>query len=100
MFLKFRVPDPRLSRRRRGRNQLHTIFERHFDEFCDVYDERFATTYGLFRRDRIRDIGKRFLTCGDYRLGVARIRCTNSSCGHDSFRLFGCNGFYLRPSRS
>lgn len=25
-----------------------------------------------------RDIGERFLACGDYRLGVARIRCTNT----------------------
>ena len=66
----------------RGRNQLHTIFDRHFDEFCDIYDERYAATYGMFRLDRIRDIGERFLTCGDYRLGVARIRCTNPACGH------------------
>lgn len=27
----------------RGRNQLHTIFERHLKGFCDVYDERFAS---------------------------------------------------------
>ena len=40
----------------RGRNQLHTIFERHFDKFCRVYDERYAATYGMFRLDRIRDI--------------------------------------------
>ena len=26
----------------RGKNQLHTIFEKHFSEFCDQYDERFA----------------------------------------------------------
>ncbi|MEE8442049.1 MAG: hypothetical protein V3S41_10020 [Spirochaetia bacterium] len=57
----------------RGRNQLHTIFERHFNEFCDIYDERYAATYGMFRLERIRDIGDRFLFCGDYRLGVARI---------------------------
>ena len=84
----------------RGRNELHTIFERHFTEFCDVYDERFASTYGMFRLDRIRDIGERFLTCGDYRLGVARIRCTNPACGHDYFRPFSCKGFYLCPSCS
>jgi hypothetical protein len=84
----------------RGRNQLHTIFERHLDEFCDVYDERYAAKYGMFRLDRIREIGERFLTCGDYRLGVARIRCTNPACGHDYFRAFSCKGFYLCPSCS
>ena len=72
----------------RGRNQLHTIFERRFEQFCDVYDEKYAGTYGMFRLDRIRDIGERFLTCGDYRLGVARIRCTNPTYGHDYFRPF------------
>lgn len=82
----------------RGRNQLHTVFERHFNEFCDVYHERYATTYGMFRLDRVRDIGKRFLSCGGYRLGVARIRCTNPACGHDFFRPFSCKGFYLCPS--
>ena len=30
----------------------------------------------MFRLDRVRDIGERFLSCGDCRLGVARIRCT------------------------
>ena len=84
----------------RGRNQLHTILERHLDGFCDVYDERFAAKYGMFRLERIRDIGKRFQTCGDYRRGVARIRCTNPACGHDYFRPFSCKGFYLCPSCS
>ena len=41
-----------------------------------------------------------FRTCGDYRLGVARIRCTNPACGHDYFRPFSCKGFYLCPSCS
>jgi len=58
-----------------------TIFEQHFEEFCNIYDERYATTYGMFRLDRIRDIGERFLTCGDYRRGVARIRCTTPRAG-------------------
>ena len=84
----------------RGRNQLHTIFERHFDDFCDLYDEKYASRYGMFRLERICQVGERFLTCGDYRLGVARIRCTNPSCGHDYFRPFSCKGFYLCPSCS
>jgi hypothetical protein len=36
----------------RGRNQLHTIFDRHLDEFCDVYDEKYAAKYGMFRLER------------------------------------------------
>ena len=67
---------------------------------CDVYDERYAPTYGMFRLNRIRDIGDRFLICGDYRLGVVRVRCTNPACGHDYFKPFSCKGFFLCPSCS
>jgi len=35
----------------RGRRQLHTIFELHFGEFCDVYDDRYASrTKGCWNR--------------------------------------------------
>jgi hypothetical protein len=84
----------------RGRNVLHTIFERHFVDFCDHYDEKFAATYGMFRLERIQKLGKRFSTCVDYLQGIARIRCTNPECGHDYFRPFSCKGFYLCPSCS
>ena len=84
----------------RGRNELHTIFERHFGDFCAQYDEKYAATYGRYRLERIQQIGERFCTCGDYLQGVARIRCTNPECGHDYFRPFSCKGFYLCPSCS
>jgi hypothetical protein len=84
----------------RGRNELHKIFERHFADFCDRYDEKYAATYGRYRLERIRQLGERFCTCGDYLQGVARIRCTNPDCGHDYFRPFSCKGFYLCPSCS
>ena len=83
----------------RGRNQLHTIFERHLDEFCDVYDERYAATYGMFRLDRIREIGRRFLTCGDYRLGVARIRIDNSVRLTDVKSQESLAAYIARPPR-
>jgi hypothetical protein len=84
----------------RGRNELHTIFERHFSDFCEKYDEKYAATYGRYRLERIQQLGERFSTCGDYLQGVARIRCTNPECGHDYFRPFSCKGFYLCPSCS
>ncbi len=84
----------------RGRNELHTIFERHFDDFCEQYDEKYATTYDMYRLERIQQLGERFSLCGDYLQGVARIRCTNPECGHDYFRPFSCKGFYLCPSCS
>jgi len=84
----------------RGRNQLHEIFARHFDEFCDQYEDRYAKKYGRFRSERIEHVGRRFCDCGDYLQGVARIRCTKPDCGHDYFRPFSCKGFYLCPSCS
>lgn len=83
-----------------GRNELHTIFERHFVDFCQQYDDKYAATYGMYRIERIQQIGERFSTCGDYLQGIARIRCTNPECGHDYFRPFSCKGFYLCPSCS
>ena len=64
----------------RGRNELHTFFERHFDDFCEQYNEKYAADYGKYRLERIQKIGDRFYTCGDYLQGVARIRCTNPEC--------------------
>jgi len=48
-----------LTKRRyisRGRNQLHTIFQRHFGEFCEVYDEKYAASYGMSRLDSLQEI--------------------------------------------
>ena len=84
----------------RGRNQLHTIFEKHFEDFCNQYEERYAKKYGRFRLERIQEVGERFCTCGDYLQGIARIKCTNPNCDHDYFRPFSCKGFYLCPSCS
>lgn len=84
----------------RGRNELHRVFERHFVDFCSLYEERYAETYGMFRLERIKRLGERFAICGDYLQGVARVRCTNPECGHDYFRPFSCKGFYLCPSCS
>ena len=69
----------------RGPNELHTIFGRHFADFCEQYDENYAPTYGMYRLERIQRIGERFSTCGDYLQSVARIRCTDFR--HDR-RLF------------
>ncbi len=74
----------------RGRNELHTILERHFGDFCEQYDKKCAATYGKYRAERIEEIGERFSTCGNYLQGVARIRCTNPDCPPDSNRSLRC----------
>jgi hypothetical protein len=61
---------------------------------------KYATDYGKFRLQRIESVGEKFITCGDYLHGIARIRCQNKECGYDYFRPFSCKGFYLCPSCS
>jgi hypothetical protein len=41
----------------RGRNELNTIFERHFADFCKHYDEKYAATYGRYHFERIQQLG-------------------------------------------
>ena len=51
------------------------FFIRNSADFCERHDTKYAATYGRYRLERIRQIGERFTTCGDYLQGVARIRC-------------------------
>ncbi|MEW5816621.1 MAG: transposase zinc-binding domain-containing protein [Spirochaetota bacterium] len=77
-----------------------SIFEKHLQDFCDIYEENYARRYGKYRLDRIVEVVEHFLVCGDYTQGIARIRCSNPECEHDCFRPFSCKGFYLCPSCS
>ena len=43
---------------------------------------------------------ERFLDCGDYTKGIARIQCSNPECKADYFRPFSCKVFHLCPSCS
>jgi hypothetical protein len=69
-------------------------------ELQTEYDARHTQELGNFRSERIARVATRFLTCGDYRQGLARIRCSNPECRQEYFRLFSCKGFYLCPSCS
>ena len=82
----------------RGQNVLQTIFKEHFEDFKQQYDEKYAKTYGNYRIDRITEVVEEFIKCGDYKEGLARIKCTNSDCGHEYFIPLSCKGFYLCPS--
>ena len=84
----------------RGVNTLQHVFRDHFARFAADYDSRYAKDLGNFRLERISCVATRFLTCGDYRQGVARIRCVNPECRHEYFRPFSSKGFFLCPSCS
>jgi len=79
-------------------NALQTIFKTHYQTFEDDYDKSYADTYGQFRLPRIQQAVNRFLDCGDFAKGIARIKCTGKDCKHEYFRPFSCKQWYLCPS--
>lgn len=78
----------RLAYAQRGTTTLQHVFRDHFSRFSSEYDSRYAQELGNFRIERIARVAARFLTCGDYRQGVARIRCSNPECRYEYFRPF------------
>jgi hypothetical protein len=86
--------------RQRGTSSLQRLFRTHFPELVARYDAEFAKRLGKFRLERISKAVERFLGCGDYRRGVARIKCTNPRCKAEYFRPFSCSVFHLCPSCS
>jgi hypothetical protein len=86
--------------RQRGASSLQRLFRIHFPEFAAVYHTQYARRLGHSRLQRITRAVERFLECGDYTKGVARIRCTNPDCHAEYFRPFSCKVFHLCPSCS
>jgi hypothetical protein len=50
------------------------MFRSHFSELCTRYEADFAKSLGKFRLERISKAVGRFLECGDYTKGIARVR--------------------------
>ena len=86
--------------RPRGTSSLQRLFRAHLSEILRRYDSEFAARLGKYRREHIAKAVERFLDCGDYSKGIARIKCTNADCKSEYFRPFSCKVFYLCPSCS
>jgi transposase-like protein len=84
----------------RGINALQRLLKEHFQSFADQYEAKHAIIYGRFRIERITEVVEKFVLCGDYSQGVARIQCTNPDCKYEYFRPFSCKSFYFCPSCS
>jgi hypothetical protein len=78
----------------RGVSSLQSLFRSHFPELCTRYEADFAKRLGKFRLERISKAVGRFLECGDYTKGIARIQCTNPGCRVEYFRPFSCKVFH------
>jgi len=86
--------------RQRRVSSLQRLFRAHFPQFVARYEDEFAKRLGKFRLERITKEVERFLGCGDYSRGIARIQCTNPDCRLEYFRPFSCSVFHLCPSCS
>ncbi len=86
--------------RQRGTSSLQSLFRTHFGGFSARYEAHYARRVGRFRLDRLTKAVERFLECGDYTKGIARIQCTNPRCRTEYFRPFSCKVFHLCPSCS
>ncbi len=64
----------------RGINAVQLLFKKHFQSFAVQYESKFAGIYGRIRIERITEVVEKFILCGDYSQGVARIQCTNPNC--------------------
>ena len=90
---------PALTRVYRARRPERTVLYRalahHFERFLMVYDERFQPTQGYLRRC-VEPAVHRYLDCGIFDHGVARIRCPD--CQHEFLVAFSCKLRALCPS--
>ena len=84
----------------RGINALQLLFKKYFQNFAEQYEAKYAIIYGRFRIERITEVVEKFILCGDYTQGIARIQCTNPDCKYEYFRPFSCKTFYFCPSCS
>ncbi|MGB6367547.1 MAG: transposase zinc-binding domain-containing protein [Thermoanaerobaculia bacterium] len=81
--------------RRPERTVLYRALAHHFERFLLVYEERFEPTHGYLRRC-VEPAVCRYLDCGIFDHGVARIRCTE--CRHEFLVAFSCKLRGLCPS--
>ena len=81
--------------RRPELSPFYQLVEKYFDEFEQVYPERYGMRFG-FWRPVIRGAIDKFLECGDLRHGFARVRCPK--CGEQFFVAFSCKQRGCCPS--
>jgi len=94
------LPYAKKSYAQRSTSALQMAFRHHFPGFAELYDQRLCEGVRPVPLPRITRVAQKFLRCGDYTQGLARIQCANSECRFEFFRPFSCKGFYLCPSCS
>jgi len=81
--------------RRPERTVLYRALSHHFEHFLHVYEDRFRHTHG-YLRGCVEPAVHRYLDCGIFDQGVARVRCPD--CRHEFLIAFSCKLRGLCPS--
>ena len=89
-------PDEYRPRQPRS-TPLFRLLDSHYEEFRNVYDERFSKRYG-FWRPVTDEVVEKYLQCGDPHYGFARIHC--KECGAEYLIAFSCKCRGFCPSCS
>ena len=83
----YRARRPKLS-------PLWQCLDAHFDTFLDIYPEAYERDFG-FLRPIIPEVVGKFMGCGDFANGFARVRCDH--CAHEYLLPFSCKGRWFCP---
>ncbi len=87
----FGVYQPRKPRT----SGYYRCVEAHFEDLAAVWDDLYVHKYG-FWRPYVMEVIYRYLNCGDYHFGFARVKCED--CGHEFLLPFSCKRRHFCPS--
>jgi hypothetical protein len=88
------VARPFRSRKPKS-SPLWKCFHAHFDHFTAAYPRDYQSRYGVLR-GVIPEVVDKFMGCGDFAKGFARVRC--DECNHEYLLAFSCKGRWFCPS--
>ena len=88
------VARPFRSRKPKS-SPLMKCFHSHFERFTVVYPRDYQSRYGVLR-GVIPEVVDKFMQCGDFAKGFARVRC--DECSHEYLLAFSCKGRWFCPS--
>jgi len=95
-FLPRAEPCPPRYRSRNPRaTSLYQLLEAHYETVKGLWEERFERRYGFWRGFYDTAVA-RYLDCGLFESGFARVRCTR--CPNEFLVAFSCKGRGLCPS--
>ena len=81
------MEDRLLVYKPREKNVIQEILHDHFKSFEKNYDAKYSEKYSKYRIMRIKEAVEKFIECGDYSKGIARIHCTNPNVDKPHSRL-------------